>query len=185
MARFLAFHGIFPRITEDNLPTNSATVANDVNLRSGRLEPWRERLALAEAPESALTMHQHGCCYYTWDTCVSVAEYLPDYNSMFITGRRGYPERAVFGDNCSLTYYRLGVPKPNGTPSVSSASENGAGKVDIDLNAGTEGLDDDGKLAKRQENLTTRIDSGRIMTSRSYCVTYVNNFGEESAPGNP
>ena len=62
MARFLEFHGIFPRITEDNLPLNSATVAHDVNLRSGRVEPWRERLALAEAPESALTMHQHGCC---------------------------------------------------------------------------------------------------------------------------
>ena len=159
MARFLEFHGIFPRITEDNLPTNSATVANDVNLRSGRLEPWRERLALAEAPESALTMHQHGCCYYTWDTCVSVAEYLPDYNSMFITGRRGYPERAVFGDNCSLTYYRLGVPKPAGTPSVSSASENAIGR--------------------------SEVNDQRTMTGRSYCVTYVNVFGEESAPGNP
>ena len=159
MARFLEFHGIFPRITEDNLPTNSATVANDVNLRSGRLEPWRERLALAEAPESALTMHQHGCCYYTWDTCVSVAEYLPDYNSMFITGRRGYPERAVFGDNCSLTYYRLGVPKPAGTPSVSSASENAIGR--------------------------SEVNDQRTMTGRSYCVTYVNIFGEESAPGNP
>ena len=159
MARFLEFHGIFPRITEDNLPTNSATVANDVNLRSGRLEPWRERLALAEAPESALTMHQHGCCYYTWDTCVSVAEYLPDYNSMFITGRRGYPERAVFGDNCSLTYYRLGVPKPAGAPSVSSASENAIGR--------------------------SEVNDQRTMTGRSYCVTYVNIFGEESAPGNP
>ena len=159
MARFLEFHGIFPRITEDNLPTNSATVANDVNLRSGRVEPWRERLALAEAPESALTMHQHGCCYYTWDTCVSVAEYLPDYNSMFITGRRGYPERAVFGDNCSLTYYRLGVPKPAGTPSVSSASENAIGR--------------------------SEVNDQRTMTGRSYCVTYVNVFGEESAPGNP
>ena len=159
MARFLEFHGIFPRITEDNLPTNSATVANDVNLRSGRLEPWRERLALAEAPESALTMHQHGCCYYTWDTCVSVAEYLPDYNSMFITGRRGYPERAVFGDNCQLTYYRLGVPKPAGTPSVSSASENAIGR--------------------------SEVNDQRTMTGRSYCVTYVNIFGEESAPGNP
>lgn len=159
MARFLEFHGIFPRITEDNLPTNSATVANDVNLRSGRLEPWRERLALAEAPESALTMHQHGCCYYTWDTCVSVAEYLPDYNSMFITGRRGYPERAVFGDHCSLTYYRLGVPKPAGTLSVSSASENAIGR--------------------------SEVNDQRTMTGRSYCVTYVNSFGEESAPGNP
>lgn len=159
MARFLEFHGIFPRITEDNLPTNSATVANDVNLRSGRVEPWRERLALAEAPESALTMHQHGCCYYTWDTCVSVAEYLPDYNSVFITGRRGYPERAVFGDNCSLTYYRLGVPKPAGTPSVSSASENAIGR--------------------------SEVNDQRTMTGRSYCVTYVNVFGEESAPGNP
>ena len=143
MARFLEFHGIFPRITEDNLPTNSATVANDVNLRSGRVEPWRERLALAEAPESALTMHQHGCCYYTWDTCVSVAEYLPDYNSMFLTGRRGYPERAVFGDNCSLTYYRLGVPKPAGTPSVSSASENAIGR--------------------------SEVNDQRTMTGRSYC----------------
>lgn len=159
MARFLEFHGIFPRITEDNLPTNSATVANDVNLRSGRLEPWRERLALAEAPESALTMHQHGCCYYTWDTCVSVAEYLPDYNSMFLTGRRGYPERAVFGDNCSLTYYRLGVPKPAGTLSVSSNSENAIGR--------------------------SEVNDQRTMTGRSYCVTYVNVFGEESAPGNP
>lgn len=159
MARFLEFHGIFPRITEDNLPTNSATVANDVNLRSGRLESWRERLALAEAPESALTMHQHGCCYYTWDTCVSVAEYLPDYNSMFITGRRGYPERAVFGDNCSLTYYRLGVPKPAGTLSVSSTSENAIGR--------------------------SEVNDQRTMTGRSYCVTYVNVFGEESAPGNP
>lgn len=159
MARFLEFHGIFPRITEDNLPTNSATVANDVNLRSGRLEPWRERLALAEAPESALTMHQHGCCYYTWDTCVSVAEYLPDYNSMFITGRRDYPERAVFGDNCQLTYYRLGVPKPAGTPSVSSASENAVGR--------------------------SEVNDQRTMTGRSYCVTYVNIFGEESAPGSP
>ena len=159
MARFLEFHGIFPRITEDNLPTNSATVANDVNLRSGRVEPWRERLALAEAPESALTMHQHGCCYYTWDTCVSVAEYLPDYNSMFITGRRGYPERAVFGSNCQLTYYRLGVPKPAGTPSVSSASENAIGR--------------------------SEVNDQRTMTGRSYCVTYVNVFGEESAPGNP
>lgn len=159
MARFLEFHGIFPRITEDNLPTNSATVAHDVNLRSGRVEPWRERLALAEAPESALTMHQHGCCYYTWDTCVSVAEYLPDYNSMFITGRRGYPERAVFGSNCSLTYYRLGVPKPAGTPSVSSASENAIGR--------------------------SEVNDQRTMTGRSYCVTYVNVFGEESAPGNP
>ena len=159
MARFLEFHGIFPRITEDNLPTNSATVANDVNLRSGRLEPWRERLALAEAPEAALTMHQHGCCYYTWDTCVSVAEYLPDYNSMFITGRRDYPERAVFGDNCQLTYYRLGVPKPAGTPSVSSASENAVGR--------------------------SEVNDQRTMTGRSYCVTYVNIFGEESAPGSP
>ena len=159
MARFLEFHGIFPRITEDNLPTNSATVAHDVNLRSGRVEPWRERLALAEAPESALTMHQHGCCYYTWDTCVSVAEYLPDYNSMFLTGRRGYPERAVFGSNCQLTYYRLGVPKPAGTPSVSSASENAIGR--------------------------SEVNDQRTMTGRSYCVTYVNVFGEESAPGNP
>lgn len=104
-------------------------------------------------------MHQHGCCYYTWDTCVSVAEYLPDYNSMFITGRRDYPERAVFGDNCQLTYYRLGVPKPAGTPSVSSASENAIGR--------------------------SEVNDQRTMTGRSYCVTYVNVFGEESAPGNP
>lgn len=159
MARFLEFHGIFPRVTEDNLPLNSATVAHDVNLRSGRVEPWRERLALAEAPESALTMHQHGCCYYTWDTCVSVAEYLPDYNCMFLTGRRGYPERAVFGSNCQLTYYRLGVPKPAGTLSVSSASENAIGR--------------------------SEVNDQRTMTGRSYCVTYVNSFGEESAPGNP
>ena len=65
----------------------------------------------------------------------------------------------MFGDNCSLTYYRLGVPKPAGTPSVSSASENAIGR--------------------------SEVNDQRTMTGRSYCVTYVNIFGEESAPGNP
>ena len=65
----------------------------------------------------------------------------------------------MFGDNCSLTYYRLGVPKPAGTLSVSSASEDAIGR--------------------------SEVNDQRTMTGRSYCVTYVNVFGEESAPGNP
>lgn len=112
------FGGIVPRVSWANLPLNCATVAHDVKLRNGKLEPWREKLAIAQAVQDAVAVHFHGCCPYTFDTCVDMAEYVTDYSRLYFTGRKDYPEVASIGSNCALTYYRLGVPKPTVAPTV-------------------------------------------------------------------
>lgn len=107
------------------LPLESATVAHDVKLRNGRLEPWRERLAAARSMTGAVSLHAHGCCFYTYDKCVDLTGYVTDYGRLFLTGREDYPECAAIGDNCALTYYRLGVPNPEAALSVAATAETG------------------------------------------------------------
>lgn len=106
------FGGIIPRQSRHLLQMQNATIAHDVKIRNGRLEAWRERKAIATATADALSLHYHGCCAYTYDTCVDMAEFVADYGRLFFTGRVEYPETARIGNNCALTYYRLGVPQP-------------------------------------------------------------------------
>lgn len=140
------FGGIFPRMAWHLLPENAATVAHNVKLRNGKLEAWRERESIAMAVDDATTLVAKGCCYLTWKECVTVADYLPDYGRMFITGRTNRPEVFTLKD-CEPTYYYLGVPTPTTAPTIE----------------GTE-------------------SQGRDCSARSYVYTYVNIFGEESAP---
>lgn len=106
------FGGIIPRVSWHQLPLENATIAHDVKIRNGKLEPWRERLAVAMAVSDAVTVYYHGCCSLTYDTCTDVAEYVTDYSRLYLTGRKDYPEVAAIGPSCALTYYRLGVPNP-------------------------------------------------------------------------
>lgn len=124
-----------------------ATVAHNVKLRNHRIEPWRERAAIGMAVQDAVSFHYKGCCLLSWDTCVSVADYVVDYGRMFITGRSSTPEVMVVSKDCEPLYYPLGVPTPTGAPTVSYPG-----------------------------------DVGRDAATRSYMYTYVNMFGEESAP---
>lgn len=119
------FGGIIPRLAWSNLPLTNATVAHDVKIRNGKLEPWRERLALSQAVSDAVVVHYHGCCPYTFDKCVDMAEYVTDYSRLYFTGRQDYPEVAAIGANCALTYYRLGVPAPAVAPTVSAVESTG------------------------------------------------------------
>lgn len=120
-----SFGGIIPRASWHSLPLTNATVAHDVKIRNGRLEPWRERLAVGTAVAEAVSAWYHGCCYYTFDKCVDMAEYVADYGRLYFTGRKDYPEVAKTGDNCALTYYRLGVPKPASVLNVSAGESFG------------------------------------------------------------
>lgn len=119
------FGGIIPRASWANLPLDNATVAHDVKIRNGKLEPWREKLAIAQAVQDAVVVHFHGCCPYTFDKCVDMAEYVTDYSRLYFTGRMDYPEVASIGDNCALTYYRLGVPQPASAPTISCSESYG------------------------------------------------------------
>lgn len=119
------FGGIIPRQSRHLLPLEQATIAHNVKLRNGRIEPWRERLALSTAVTDALTVYYHGCCPYTFDRCVDVTDFAVDYGRLYVTGRNDYPEVAAIGSNCALTYYRLGVPAPQAAPALSATQATG------------------------------------------------------------
>lgn len=125
MPTITQFGGIIPRAPWHVLPLNNATIAHDVKLRNGRLEPWRERLPAAIAVSGAVSVYYHGCCPLTYDRCVDLAEYVTDYDRLFFTGRSDYPEAAAIGASCALTYYRLGVPAPASAPAVAGAQTTG------------------------------------------------------------
>lgn len=143
------FGGVFPRMAWHTLPENAATVAHDVKLRNGKLEAWREREPIGFAVADAKSIAMIGCCLLSWDACVTVTDYLPDYGRIFLTGRSDRPEVAVL-ENCVPEYSYLGVPEPPLAPSVSGEQ-----------------------------------NDGRDCSARSYIYTYVNEFGEESAPSPP
>lgn len=119
------FGGIIPRAAWHDLPLTNATIAHNVKLRNGKLEPWRERLAVGASVTDAVCVWYHGCCYYTFDKCVDMAEYVTDYDRLYFTGRQDYPEVAKIGTACALDYYRLGVPKPASVLQASGTSSDG------------------------------------------------------------
>ena len=117
------FFGIAPRLQRKQLPRRYATVAHNVDLTHGTLKPFREPLKVSDKA-GGVRLYSLGCDIYTWDSCVSVSEWLPDCPRLFISGRVGYPETAVRGDNGKLVYRRLGVPRPANPPVVSSEYKN-------------------------------------------------------------
>lgn len=142
-----AFGGIRPRVPWHLLEQTEATIAHNVKLRNHKIEAWRERKPIGMSVQDAKSFYYKGCCLLSWDTCVDVAEYVTDYGRLFVTGRIGAPETLLVSDDCSQTYYLLGVPRPQTAPVVAHTEQ-----------------------------------FGRNAAERSYMYTYVNLFGEESAP---
>ena len=79
------FGGIIPRAPAHKLPNKGATVAHDVKLRNGFIEPWRELCEFAEVNNSDVSFHLHGCCVNSWNELVQAAEVSPDWNRYFIS----------------------------------------------------------------------------------------------------
>lgn len=114
------FRGVSPRTPQHMLPSGMAIVAKDINLQHGTLKAWRELEALVQLPSTTMTVEAYGCCNFAWDTCVSVARWIPDCPRLYITGRMPYPEVAVIDwATCTLDYARLGIPMPLTAPLVS------------------------------------------------------------------
>ena len=125
MPTIKSFGGIIPRLSWHSLPMENASIAHDVKIRNGKLEPWREKLAIAQAVEDAVCVHFHGCCPYTYDKCVDMTEYVVDFSRLYLTGRMDYPEVAVIERGCELSYSRLGVPAPAVAPTVTATEQYG------------------------------------------------------------
>lgn len=119
--RINQFKGIIPRAPDHILRDGDSRVAHDVDLSRGTLAPFREKKLLQSAPEDAIRIHQLGCCTYTFDSCVDIAEWLPECQRLYITGRTSYPEVGIPTGGCALSLQRLGVPQPT-TPLVATTT---------------------------------------------------------------
>lgn len=149
------FGGIIPRAPAHKLPNKGATVAHNVKLRNGFIEPWREPCIFYDPTLNRdlpvfRSFHVHGCCVHEWPEIVQAAEISPDWNRYYISGRETYLESVVTDCDCNEGYYRLGVPAPTTAPKAT----------------GTE-------------------TCGDTVDARSYVYTYINEWNEESAPSPP
>lgn len=115
------FAGIVPRLRPKHLPKGYATVAHNVDLTHGTLKPFLDTGFVKNSPETSIRLYAWGCDLLTWDSCVSVAEWLPDCPRLFITGNADYPQVATL-DNGKLVYRRLGVPPPPSPPVATANS---------------------------------------------------------------
>lgn len=115
---FGPFAGMIPRQHFSQRQVGEARFARDVDLRHGTLQPWRDPLEVARVPEGTRTVHQWGCCWYAWDKCVEVAEWLPDCPRLYVTGDQPWPSVEILADDCTVTRQRLGVPTPASGPTA-------------------------------------------------------------------
>jgi hypothetical protein len=144
------FTGLAPRLPEHAKAPGMASEARDVDLRAGTLRPWRERRLVADVGADVVSCWCEGGRMLTWYACVDTAYYLPDYQRLYVTGRRELPEAADLSED-PPGYTFLGVPGPDAPPSAGG----GGGGTDAESDA------------------------------RSYVYTWVNKYGEESAPSPP
>lgn len=117
------FGGLVPRFADHLLEDGQASVAHNVKLRSGKISSWREKLYLEPVEPGAVSFGMFGCCPVEWDSCVQYTNYMP-CNRMYLTGRRGKPEVAIF-DGCQPTYQYLGVPAPEQPPVIAGSESFG------------------------------------------------------------
>lgn len=153
---FTRFSGIIPRVHRAKLGASYAAEAHDVDLRHGTLRPWREPKAIEGVPTGTKTVHQYGCCWFSWDKCVEVAEYSSECPRLYVTGSHPYPVVTNIDAECNIgcggqAWTRLGVPAPKSPPTVTAPTA--------------------------VEDYT--------MEATEYVYTYVNCFCEEGAPSPP
>lgn len=117
------FGGIIPRYSQHHLSSISASIAHDVKLRNGRLEPWRELCDHAELAQSNTSFHSYGCCTLGWDAVVQHADVAVDWGRFYISGRTSRLEAVVVDGCCNPKYYNVGVPTPTQAPKASATEQ--------------------------------------------------------------
>ena len=173
-----------PRLSEHMLAINQATIAHDVNLRNGILEPWREPCAMGAA--SGKTFYIHGCCILSWDSHrVSPAELTPDWGRLYITGRNcnNGLEAIVIDNCCNPEYVKVGVAAPT-TPPVASASGECNRKTRADSYVYTYVTEwgeesppsPPSNVVLTEDGLTTTVSGIRPVTDPAYHITGINIY---------
>lgn len=161
-----SFGGVRPRHNRRLGPTSRASVALNVDLSSGTIRPIRQPKLVANAPECIGNFAIFGCAIVTdINPCASFATGVGKCHRLFATGLCGfsYPVTAEYDPGCSLdvvtpNWVRLGLVQPEAVSFSVPALTPPIAAPSITQ----------GDQSKREH--------------RDYVITYVNSFGEESAP---
>lgn len=158
------FAGLVPKISDRSLPPNSATVASNTQLYSGEVRGLREPLNVADLSAEVFTVKR---AYRLNDGSVSIADAAGTWIA-FDDNDVNFVRGALKND----TYDRYYASGGTTDPTVATATAWGAGTPLYDL----------GVPAADTAATVAAPASGSVDETRAYVYTFVNQWGEESAP---
>lgn len=158
------FAGLIPKAGDRNLPENHASVARNTQLYSGEVRGLRDPLVVADLSAEIFTVKR---AYRLNDGSTSIADAVGDWVA-FDDPDVNFVRGALKNDQYDR-YYASGGTQ---APVVNSGSDWAAGNTPYDL----------GVPAPVNALTVTAPASGTVDESRAYVYTFVNTWGEESAP---
>lgn len=119
--RITKFGGIAPRVKPHNLARQMAVVAENVDLSSGSLMPWRKPRKVSN--QTGEYLFKERCEIVSPNCAAKVVDMEVNCGLMVSTQLKDWPAIATEAEACAGDWSRLGFPCPIGVP---TASANGA-----------------------------------------------------------
>lgn len=173
--RIRQFGGIKPRDKRGEGESSRASIARDVKLWHGSLQPWRYPAVTTELSPDAVgcikEMYMTDCCIISsTKECANFGEIETNCGRVFSTGHMDWPAYTHVpscaqscGDHREdVVWHRLGVPRPPNR---------------LTLTGYTYGSNDSGTLISKNRNVDLEM--------RAYAFSFVNAYGEESEMSPP
>lgn len=158
------FGGLVPKASDRALPPNFASVAQNTQLYSAQLRGLRQPLSVADLSAEVFTVER---AYRLYDGSTSIADAIGTWIA-FDSDDVNFVRGAVKNDQFDR-YYAAGSTQ---NPVVASAAGWVAGTPIYDL----------GVPAPTAKPTVTPPAPGTVDETRAYVYTFVNEWGEESAP---
>jgi hypothetical protein len=158
------FAGLYPKLSERALAPNAAAIANNTQLYSGEVRGLRAPLNVADLSAEPFTVQR---AYRLYDGSVSIADATGDWIA-FDDADVNFIRGALKNDQYDR-YYAAGGTQ---IPVAAEATDWIAGTPIYDL----------GVPAPTTAPTVTPPASGSVDETRAYVYTFVNEWGEESAP---
>lgn len=158
------FAGLVPKISDRSLPPNAAKTAQNTQLYSGEVRGLGEPLQVADLTAEIFTVRR---AYRLNDGSTSIADAVGDWIP-FDDDEVNFVRGALKNDSFDRYYAAGGTQQPV----VAEATEWAMGNTPHDL----------GVPEPTAAPTVTPPASGSVDETRAYVVTFVNEWGEESAP---
>ena len=184
------FSGVMPRINEQQLPLGAAVSASDFRTDSACIEPYKEPGASVTTITGCKTLVVwptsedrewpigNDDAFLKWDKRIDYCHGVAEGFDRIIYSGDGFPKMA---DPLNFVPYKLGIDNPSTAPRAAD----GTTRWKIESNPDGDGLIYTQLFTATPHTYETGIDVDNPLTSVSYCYTYVDSFGQESAPSAP